>query len=302
LAQNAAESTLYRHRPLVLCADDYGLTPGISAGIRELLSLGRVSATSCLVISPFWKVESPALRNLDPNADIGLHIALTEFTPLARMPFLAPTGRLPSPGSLLTRAHSGQLDADEISQEIARQIDAFSQAMGRPPDYIDGHHHVHHFPVVRDALLRQFPRRLPASTSVRISYEPLRTIWWRGIARLRAAMISAGARSLRRSLNAAGIHCNRRFSGVRDFREDAPYCDLFRRFIRSDCLGELQGLAIMCHPGYRDRGPSLDNQMDAREAEIAYFSGNEFMAELEVASMRLGRFRDLREYALATPG
>ena len=96
-------------------------------------------------------------------------------------------------------------------------------------------------------------------------------------------MISAGARSLRRALNAAGIHCNRRFSGVRDFREDAPYCDLFRRFIRSDRPGELEGLAVMCHPGYRDRGLSLDNMMDARAAEIAYLSGNEFTADLEMA-------------------
>ena len=57
LTQHAPQSSLYRQLPMVLCADDYGLTPGISAGIRELLSMGRVSATSCLVLSPFWKAE-----------------------------------------------------------------------------------------------------------------------------------------------------------------------------------------------------------------------------------------------------
>ena len=240
------------------------------------------------------------LRSLDANADIGLHIALTRFTPLAPMPFLAPTGRLPSLSELLLLAYARQLDVDEIGQEIDRQVDAFSQAMGRPPDYVDGHHHVHQLPVVRDALFKQFRRRLPAGTSMRISHEPLSAIWWRGIARLRASMISTGARSSRRAVSLTKIHCNQRFSGVRDYREAAPYRDLFLRFIRSDLHGELEGLAVMCHPGYRDRRPSLDELVDARETEIAYLSGDEFPADLEMAAMRLGRFRDLPPAHTAT--
>ncbi|HVT56350.1 MAG TPA: ChbG/HpnK family deacetylase, partial [Xanthobacteraceae bacterium] len=35
-------------RRIVLCADDYALSPGVSAGIRELLAAGRLNATSVM--------------------------------------------------------------------------------------------------------------------------------------------------------------------------------------------------------------------------------------------------------------
>ena len=41
-----------RPRKIVLCADDYGLSLGVSRGIRELLEMGRLSATSCMVVFP----------------------------------------------------------------------------------------------------------------------------------------------------------------------------------------------------------------------------------------------------------
>ncbi|MBF0335117.1 MAG: ChbG/HpnK family deacetylase, partial [Alphaproteobacteria bacterium] len=39
-------------RPFVLCADDYGLSPGVSRGILALIEMGRVSATGCMVTMP----------------------------------------------------------------------------------------------------------------------------------------------------------------------------------------------------------------------------------------------------------
>ncbi len=47
--------------PVVLCADDYGLAPGVSAGIRELLDAGRLSATGAMTLSPHWAAEGPRL-------------------------------------------------------------------------------------------------------------------------------------------------------------------------------------------------------------------------------------------------
>src|SRR6476646_5367812 len=109
----------------VLCADDYGLTPAISQGIRKLLEMGRISATSCLVTSQHWQTEGPALRSLSAKADLGLHLALTQLKPLGKMPRLAATGRLPSLKGLITLAFAGRLDAVEIGNEMDRQLDAF---------------------------------------------------------------------------------------------------------------------------------------------------------------------------------
>ena len=39
-----------------------------------------------------------------------------------------------------------------LTAEITRQFEAFAAAFGRPPDFVDGHHHVHLFPQIRDAV------------------------------------------------------------------------------------------------------------------------------------------------------
>jgi predicted glycoside hydrolase/deacetylase ChbG (UPF0249 family) len=61
----------------------------------------------------------------------------------------------------------------------------------------------------------------------------------------------------------------------------------------NDFYSAPEGLAVMCHPGYPDPRTSLNHLIDARKAELAYLLSEEFTADLERASMRLGRFRDL---------
>ena len=39
-------------RRITLCADDYGISPGVNQGIRELIALGRLNATSVMVVGP----------------------------------------------------------------------------------------------------------------------------------------------------------------------------------------------------------------------------------------------------------
>jgi len=46
---------------IVLCADDYGIAPGVGRAIRDLLDRGRLSATSCMVVSPDFAAEGPLL-------------------------------------------------------------------------------------------------------------------------------------------------------------------------------------------------------------------------------------------------
>ena len=37
-------------RRIWLCADDYGISPGVNTAIRELISRGRINATSVMVV------------------------------------------------------------------------------------------------------------------------------------------------------------------------------------------------------------------------------------------------------------
>ena len=46
---------------IILCADDYALTEGISRAIGELAAAQRLSATSVLVTSAHWPAMAPRL-------------------------------------------------------------------------------------------------------------------------------------------------------------------------------------------------------------------------------------------------
>src|SRR5262249_7833626 len=87
-------------RPIVLCADDYAVAPGVSRAICALVERGRLSATSCMTVSSHWAEHARWLRPLDGQADIGLHLTLTDHAPLGAMR-LAVGGRLPPLGTLM---------------------------------------------------------------------------------------------------------------------------------------------------------------------------------------------------------
>ena len=146
-------------RRIWLCADDYGISPGVNAAIRELILRGRINATSVMVAAPhFNRDEVAALDTLnsgEKRAAIGLHVTLTapfkpisaDFTPLRDGQFLPLN-------DMLRTAVSPPPATGTTEIEIATQLQAFLDAFGRPPDFLDGHQHVHLFPQVRDAFLK----------------------------------------------------------------------------------------------------------------------------------------------------
>ena len=74
-------------RRIWLCADDYGISPGVNRAIRDLIERERINATSVMVIGPAaGRDEVDALRPpspRNPHCAIGLHATLTApFHPL----------------------------------------------------------------------------------------------------------------------------------------------------------------------------------------------------------------------------
>ena len=53
-------------RRIWLCADDYGISPSVDVGIRDLIVRGRINATSVMVVAPsLHRSEALALSILD---------------------------------------------------------------------------------------------------------------------------------------------------------------------------------------------------------------------------------------------
>src|ERR1035438_1783101 len=95
-------------RRIWLCADDYGLSPGVNRGIRDLIERGRLNATSVMVVGPaIGRDEISALQDAvanSPRCAIGLHVTLTApFRPLT-MHFQPIDGGMFLPFSKLLRA------------------------------------------------------------------------------------------------------------------------------------------------------------------------------------------------------
>jgi predicted glycoside hydrolase/deacetylase ChbG (UPF0249 family) len=274
--------------PVVLCADDYGLSPGVSEGIIRLIEAGRLTATSAMSVSPRWRTDAAALRPLADRADIGLHLTLTDQAPLGPLPRLAPDGRLPPVGTLLRLAFTGQLDAAELAPEIDRQLDAFEEHFGAPPDHVDGHQHVHLLPTVRSLLTRTLRRRYGTRMPyLRDCSDSAPRILRRGVAVPKALFISALSRSLPRTAATAGARVNASFRGIYDFAPDADLAALFQAFLWPAAAGTL----IMAHPARPDSElAGLDSLVEPRYRELAFLSGEQFGDMLEAAGARPARF------------
>ncbi len=232
---------------MILCADDFGLAPGVSRAIVELLAAGRLTATSCMSLSPHWRVHAGWLAPHRERADIGLHMTLTDQEPLGPMPHLAPAGRLPTLGRLMALAWTGRLDASEIEAEIERQVDAFTAALGSPPDFIDGHQHVHQFPVVRRALVDVLARRPDlARCWLRLTRDSPIEIIRRRSAIVKTLFLHGLAGELSQRIGTRPV--NRAFRGVRRFTPGEDFERLFAGFVARPVARTL----VMCHPGHVD--------------------------------------------------
>lgn len=234
---------------IILCADDYAMTEGISRAIGELAAAQRLSATSVMVNSPHWPAAAPRLRAHRGHLSIGLHLNLTLRAPVGPMPRLAPAGAFPGSRSLVVRAFLGLLDGGEIRAEIERQLDRFEAGLQFPPDHIDGHQHIHVLPKVRGSLLQVAQRRYPARPPlIRDPTDGLAAIAARRVAVPKAMSVSALALGFARSARRRGLPVNDSFAGFSNFDETAPYADELRGALLQPGRRHL----VMCHPGHPD--------------------------------------------------
>uniref|UniRef100_A0ABX1N709 ChbG/HpnK family deacetylase n=1 Tax=Aromatoleum buckelii TaxID=200254 RepID=A0ABX1N709_9RHOO len=279
-------------RPIIVCADDFGIAPGVSDAIAELITAGRLTATSCMTGLPDWRRRAPTLQRvvLRNPADIGLHLTLTDHAPVSRASRLARQGRLPTLGHLLPRTLAGVVCRDAVADELRAQLDAFEDSWGGPPAYVDGHQHVHVLPVVREVLVNELRRRYaPNTVWVRDCVEPSGRSLRRRVALPKALFISRLALGLRRLLRDYRMPANDGFAGLHDFSGRRPFGALMRRFL--DASGPRPLLHV--HPGRVDATlRECDSLTAPREVELAYLASAQFPRDLAAAGLRPGRFAD----------
>src|ERR1700744_1470509 len=153
-------------RRIWLCADDYGISPGVNHAIRDLIGQGRLNATSVMVVGPaIGRDEGSALQTLAANTPpraIGLHVTVTApFRPLTMHFQPLDGGLFLSLPKLLRASLLRRLDPEIIQAELKVQLTAFQDLFGRPTDFVDGHQHAQLFPQIRDAFLTAVKQGAP---------------------------------------------------------------------------------------------------------------------------------------------
>jgi chitin disaccharide deacetylase len=250
-------------RFFVLNADDFALSHGIDEAILTLAESGIVSSASAMVLSPLWKESAKALLRCPISR--GLHLDFTS-------PYASESGGEASIGVFVSRSYAGALNRRGIASSIDRQLDLFEDGIGHPPDFVDGHQHVHQLPIVRETMLASLAERYGDSMrgiKMRLC-TPRR---WRG---LEAAMVGAlGGRALEKLAKAAGLQGNTDFAGVYSFGKNAQLSELWRSWLEN-----LQGQApmIMCHPAAATlTGLEVNDRISAaRIREFKWLSSQHF--------------------------
>ena len=245
-------------RRLIVNADDFGLTSGVSAGILAAHRHGIVSSTTVLATAAIDAESVSALR--DSGLGVGLHVNLTLGRPLSGARSLVDgAGRfVRDPRHAAARA-----DAKDVEREVTAQIEKFTSLLRRPPTHLDTHHHVGLLapvaPVVLDAA-----RRL--GVPVRSQDE------W-----ARARAVTAGLRTADHFFGESG---------------PGPYWSLARTVaaLRALPLGVSE---FMSHPGWCDDALAYSRYGRQRETEMVGLGTPAARAAAASLGIRLCHFGDL---------
>ena len=273
-------------RRIWLCADDYGISPGVNRAIRDLIENGRLNATSAMVVGPaIGRDEVNALKaaaETNPRCAVGLHVTLTApFRPLT-MHFRPIEGGLFLPHTkLLRRGLTGRFDSELIHTEVTVQLAAFVDLFGRPPDFVDGHQHVQLYPGVRAAFLAAVKTGAPEAWIRQCGRD---RPWVQRLDSPKALVLDALSAQFRKRATRANLSFNPAFAGAYDFSKAADFGALMRQFLQ----GMPEAGVVMCHPGFVDDVLiSLDPLTVQREREYEFLRGEQFLPLLAANEVTL---------------
>jgi predicted glycoside hydrolase/deacetylase ChbG (UPF0249 family) len=277
-------------RKLIVNADDYGRSPGVSQGILEAYRTGIVTSTSIMINQP--GAETALIEALAcPGLGVGLHLVFTAGQPL--LPRQTVPSLVDDQGRLLDQ-HTmwAQLEAislDHLRAELHAQLEQFIALAGHLPDHLDCHHFVHLYPPffqIYADLAAEF--RLP----LRVPFPP-ETSFCEAVSAL--PFLEGFPRDLVRGM----IVTNSALLQARHLAYPACFISSFFgwKALRLDSLLSLlatlpEGVSeLMCHPGHDDPPLAGSSYRREREAELQLLTHpavQEQVAELGIELVTFG--------------
>ncbi|MBY0465545.1 MAG: ChbG/HpnK family deacetylase [Burkholderiales bacterium] len=260
-------------RALVVCADDFAMSDGITQAILHLAARQRITATSAMTLSGTWPDDAKRLHDMAPSLDVGLHLDWTSHHAIA-------AGHGQKLSTVMGMSALGWLDQVKARDVIQRQLDAFERHWKAPPSHIDGHQHVHQMHGIRqplvDTLLQRYAHALPW---LRISEAPAQQ------QTVKSRIISAwGAKGLLQLATRHGVPHARWLLGMAGFSPEAGVFEHKANHWLADCPA---GALMMCHPA-QGLDPNDPIAM-ARTHELAFLDSAAFPGTLARHRLQLAQ-------------
>lgn len=129
---------------LIINADDYGISPAVTAGIAELLAMDCVSGATAMMCTQGSVEIQREFRDRVITRKLGVHLQLSNGRPVLNNLNAAHTNS--ESGLFRSKDEFYLAQPDQVYEEWCAQIDLFISLYGHRPSHIDSHHGPHQEP------------------------------------------------------------------------------------------------------------------------------------------------------------
>lgn len=249
---------------LIMKADDFGSTIGVTDGIAETIQNGIVRDTSFLTNSPHFEYAVRKANEIGLK-ELGLHLTLTYGSPLLGKEIVPSITQENGKFYRNPQSIPENFSVEEVELEFRAQLAKFKES-GLTLTHIDSHHHVHALigkEVVEVVMKIASEENVPVRRQNE-AHIPL--------------MQAYGVRT--------SDYLERSFGGNEEQSTIPHLFSILEKYKDEDCI-----LEIMCHPGYvDDELKRISSFLYPRETELATLTSKEIKDYIEKSNIELVNF------------
>lgn len=286
-----------KEKRLIVNADDFGMSRGISDGILLAHRFGFLTSASLMVNMPATDYAVEHLASA-PALSIGVHLNICRDKPISPahdVPSLVDaSGDFHPPPVMIRKLWLWQISTQELEAEFRAQI-RWMKYRGIHPTHADSHHHMHIYPAAVAAFARSVAAEgIPCVRASRFSCWPANRVWGGphegGI--VRRLLVQSYRGVLQRTLFCRFHSADSRISFPCEARRDSTNLGaLWKTTFENLPTGTFE---LACHPGFSERGFSESDAIHRRrEDELDWLTNPEMRAVIQQSGIHLISYRQL---------
>jgi chitin disaccharide deacetylase len=280
-------------KQLIVNADDFARSPGVSRGIVEAHRRGIVTSTT-MMVNVDGARDAVTMASDCPALGLGLHLVFASWRPV--LPPASVPGLVTEQGFFLDQFtfwnRAAEIPVDQLAAELLAQYERFVELVGRPPDHLDCHQFVHAHPRIFALYVELADRfRLP----LRVPFSP--EMGWKTQVAIAPFLEGSPPQRLEAMIDADWALIRERgvahpdYSLTTWFGQDALTLDHLLHLLETlhDGVSEM-----LCHPGYSDETLQKSGYRSERELELRLLTHPAALERVRDLSIQLVTFDAVR--------